>query len=291
MSNQAFDISNAAVLSTLSITRFSNAKPNKKVTDDVKLRRALGQASGKWVQNLLDPEFIAPLVRSGRDIYDYHVAHTLPYDNNGTRILLASYQQEYSRRMEELCGLDRVAIGVALASYEAKVKEAKTTHGDSFDAGQYPNIEGFAAKFTVTLKYDPVPSSNHFSNQLAKGHLDRMQQQFNQRTQEIVRQAEADAWRQLIAPVQHIVTTLEKDDPKIFDSLIGNVNEVLGRLDAINLTNDAQLKAFAAATRERIANINVESLKASSINRNRTKQAAAALIEQFGTPGMRKFAA
>lgn len=115
------------------------------------------------------------------------------------------------------------------------------------------------------------------------------------RTNEAVARAREEGrretWSELIHHFEHIVTTLSSDRPRIFQTLIGNLNSMLALVPAYNaLFNDGDLMRCAEEAKATLGQINVEDLRADPGLRASTVTTARDLLARFGALGARRFA-
>lgn len=102
-------------------------------------------------------------------------------------------------------------------------------------------------------------------------------------------QAQEAAFKDLLEPIESIVSTLSKDKGKIHNSMIGNLIKIIDLIPALNLANDPKMAEAAAAAKEGLANINPDDLRKSAEVRASTLATAKSIVATF-TPFARKFA-
>ena len=98
-------------------------------------------------------------------------------------------------------------------------------------------------------------------------------------------------WRDLMGHFQHITEVLSKDKARIFDSLLGNLTQMLDLMPAYsNLFNDAELVQCAQEAKATLSTINPDDLRADPDIRKSVCKKAEALLSKWGQLGARKFA-
>ena len=98
------------------------------------------------------------------------------------------------------------------------------------------------------------------------------------------------AYTRLMEPLQNMVNVLSTDKPRIFESLVGNVREVIAEIPGLNLTDDIALAKFAREAEVMLTSITPEMLRDDKVLRQDTVDKAKAIITTFGVVGKRRFA-
>lgn len=163
--------------------------------------------------------------------------------------------------------------------------------GDLYDEQDFPSASEARESIGWKTMMLPLPDGQAWKNiRLISPNLaQEMEAATNEQITKAVEEARLATWGDLIQPVQKIIDTLTKDKPKIFDSLIGNLSDIISLAPSFNLTNDAQMNEFIETAKADLATVNADDLRSDPAVRSRTVRNAHELIARFGQFG-RKFA-
>jgi hypothetical protein len=231
------------------------------LTQDVKKEHNLGQQAGKWVKALYPPEALADIKKLDNEARTYHDAITLPFDK-GIGILPAALIMEHAERMRTFMGRREALVNARfMADPQKWIDWAHTNHNGTFDPSLYPGCykdeatgtwmvdadkfrKEMKAKFYFRTEPLPVPDSKHFETSV-KDLLGLDSESVNIRIEDAAKEAQQELLRRMLKPVAHMAATLKKEDPRIFDSLIGNVKEIADIAPKQNLTDDPVINELA----------------------------------------------
>lgn len=275
-----------AVLVSLSIGVFPNTRQDADITDEVKVRKALGQGAGKWVKYKLPDESLSPIRKYAGEVRTFHYDHTCSWED-GKRLLSERARQNYDARMEEFQTAFFQLVDEFGVEYPNWIEHAKIMHARTFEPSDYPSWSLCRQTFKFAIAHEPVPRPDHFNPELQRiyGHaLEAM-------TEQKIEAAVADTWDRLLKPVQAMVEKLSSPDAIFRDSLVENVKEVTALVPALNLTGDTRLSEAARVIEEQLANLNPETLRDSKVDRKEAFERAKNLVARFGGIGKRKLAA
>src|SRR3972149_4491292 len=88
-------IQDKAMLVNLSISSWTASKKDNKAGTAVKQQAAAAAQAGWFIKRLVDPTSLAPLNKIEGRTRDFHYKFTLPWGDNGDRILPATAYMDY----------------------------------------------------------------------------------------------------------------------------------------------------------------------------------------------------
>jgi len=145
--------------------------------------------------------------------------------------------------------------------YESMVEEAKTLLGDLFNPADYPSKEIFAKKFGFSFDIYPVPASDHFVLQ-AEAELI---QKFQESVDEKIKETEESFSKHLLDRIIPVVSKMAEDfkgkDKNFHKSLIGNIDNIIDLVPALNILNDPKIAEFAEEIKRKLTNVSMDTLK------------------------------
>lgn len=251
MNAPTFNISERAMLATLNISLWTARKRDKKITAKVAKDHGTIKAVGNYNKRLLpmEAESYEAVRRAGTAAREYHYNSTLPWAQDGARILPAAQYFAYVERMKELQQEFDTAVEAFLADYPRLRENARVLLNGMYDEADYRSVRELEQAFKFKRDVFPMPSADDFRVELGDNEVSAVREAI----QRSVHQATADAMRDLAQRVHdavaHIAERLSGADNIFRDSLIGNLKDIVELLPKLNLTNDATLEA----TRKRLA--------------------------------------
>lgn len=246
------DLSNRAMLAQLTITQWSARKLDKRATAETLDANAAQSDAGRFSKNLLAGQDaqLKQLSQIATTARTEHYTLTLPWSDDGARILTAAAFRGYQQTMTEHRGaFDAAADAFVRDIYPHARDSARFALGKLFSEADYPTIDKVRRKFSFEFALSPLPSSSDFRVSLTDVDIQAVQQDYEARYRERTDAAMADLWRRLYEPIAHIAKTLPAyhggDIKRFNDSLIGNLSDIVRLLPDLNLTGDADLERLA----------------------------------------------
>lgn len=229
-----------ALLVRLSISLPGNSRTDARLTNETLVRYAMKGKAGRWLKQIFPDEAYTPLVKSSGEIRTRHYELTLPWSDEGYRILPSAMHQDYCDEMRKLRRKYEDARDTFLSSMAAWEAWAKDAHNGTFDVNLY-EFSKVERKFGFTLDFNPVPTGAALPFYVQ----DDDRAETDAKVQAAESAAQADLWHRLADPLKAMAERLS--DPKaIFrDSLVSNLGEIVALLPKLNLGADPKLVEFA----------------------------------------------
>lgn len=304
-----------AVLISYSVSVLSNSRQDPAITKGVKELHKLTGKSGKWIKYKLPEEALEQVRKAATRGRSNHYALTLPWEE-GQRLLPLSARGAYDAQIEKDRTFFNACVEDFITNYPDWVDVAKEMHNGTFAPSDYPGLEaypgtkpsgvsaedwtaqvaamklseGYAVRlreeFSLTVTPSPIPQASHFNATMRGMYGDALEQANQSRIDAAVKAV----WDRLLEPVAHMVERLS-DPGKVYrDSLVDNVREILQLLPQLNITGDAKLVAAAEQIRTKLAALNPDALRQSTVLRAQVTGAAKSILATFGQMGSRKLA-
>ena len=269
------NISEKAVLVRLSIKSIGNSKTDVRVTTSTIERENMQAGSGKWQKQLWPTEAIKPLTQLQGVIRTYHYENTLPWNDEGQRILPLTNHEAYTAAFRKFKSDWERAAGEFVAKFDTWLDWARTAHNGAFDRKNYPKTaERLARKFDLITAFDPVPTADDFRVTLSEAEMTLLRSDLDNRIEQAVAAAQQDLWRRLAEPLAKMVERLSDPGAKFRDSLVGNLAEIVGLIPRLNLTGDVKLQEFADEVGSTLATLDPEHLRKDNLARRQAADKA-----------------
>ncbi len=275
-------VNEKAVLVKLSIGLPGNSRKDKRVTSETIIQHHLGEKSGRWMKQLYPDEAMEPLTQLANAARTYHYSVTLPWTDEGMRLLPTLLHQEYTASLrksrQEFEALSESHFIGRLSEWEAW---ARAQHNGTFNPDDYIGADKLRKKFAFTTDFSPVPSGGDFRLDIGAEEREIMAQAVDARVASAVQDAQSDLWTRLVNPLSAMVDRL-KDPKAIFrDSLISNLAEISKLIPKLNLTCDVGLSAFAAQVQSELAGLQPETLRTDAVARDAARAKAQAILDRM----------
>lgn len=251
-----------AMLVNVNIKYWDGRKHDAQVTADTNARHHANSDAGRYHKRLLGgrDELHGKVNSAMSRLRLIHYTQTLPWTNDGWRLLPSANYFEYTEQMRKAIREYDNAADDFEAVYPKLVKAAAEKLGDMYNADDYPSAAAIRNKFRAALEFSPLPAGDDFRLTLPKEELARMAAEVEGRLKESVAEAMKDAWERLGEAVTKIRAKLD-DGKYLRDSMFEDLGEVCNVLGRLNLTEDKQLEATRKQVMETLASFDAETLK------------------------------
>ncbi len=212
-------------------------------------------SAGKKLIDTAHPRVRALTETKGR-IQDYWHSLTLPYVEDGVRLLRKSDLDEFDQRMKSFReDLQEAAHALQQSRWEL-IEQAKDRLKKLFCAADYPpDLSQF---FSVEWDYPSLQPPNYLKD-LSPEVYEQEQQRIAARFDEAVRLAEDAFAQELADTVAHLADALavgEDGKPKVFrDSAVNNIKEFFDRFKTLSIGSNAQLDQIVEEAKQVIAGV------------------------------------
>ena len=284
------NLTHDAMLVSLRISAWSGRRYDRQASDHVAIQHDASTTSGRYNKLLLPKAALKPLQATMSAARDTHYKQTLPWDDQGARLLPVANYEAY---VAQLDGLRETMIQQRtefLADYPMHVEKARETLGRLFNALDYPTTDILAGKFGLRYRIKPVPDADHFYARLAADHTEEIKRDIEADVQERLQDAIGELYERMLEALKRVSDRLQEDDegkPLVFrNTLITNVRELVDVVPRLNIFGDDHLARLCEQVKERIAAVEPDTIRAGTdifnpAKRQQVKRDADALMEQF----------
>lgn len=273
------NITERAMLVALSVSVWTARKHDRRVDQTVDDHYKAANA-GRFHKVLIAEEAIKSVQKAANAGRTFHYDNTLPWSDQGQRLLPLANFQQYSESMRKLHAEYDTAVNEFCANYNALVDDARQRLNGLFRDSDYPR--DIRSKFAWSVDILPVPSGQDFRVSLQADELATLQQQIEQRTQTALQVAHADLYRRLTEAVGHMADKLSDKDAVFRDSLVENLAQLCDLLPRLNVVGDPQLEQLRREVEAKLTCHSAQELRDSKRTRNRTAKDAAAILAAMG---------
>lgn len=259
-------LSSRAMLVSVVTSCYSPSLTDRKVTDEVHQQHNVTAKSGKYKKNCIDVD--NPLwqkVCSARDdIRRTYIEMTLPWNQDGTRILTTLMFEKFSQTMRHLTKAYSDASSEFIDAFPTIKAQAKVDLNGMYNERDYPG--NIATKFDARVRFAPLPDAEDFRVDLSQEHVLEIRSEIAAEVKKTADEAMKEPYRRLYERICNLVERLT-ETPKntrktaIRDTLVSNVKDLVEILPGLNLTGDERLTDLGEKTKALVANIDSEDLR------------------------------
>ncbi|TCU34100.1 hypothetical protein [Rhizobium azibense] len=280
-------LSEKAMLSHVRVSAWTARRIDRKVTDEVNESHGAANDAGRYNKLLVNKEALAPIQSAISAARTFHYSRTLPWQDDGARLLPAAAYLDYTARLRGIRADFDNAVDEFIKGYSKHVEDAKKRLGDLFKPEDYPGEAEIRARFDFKTIINPVPAAEDFRVAVGDAQAEIIRAEIEERAKEQLQEAVRDVYRRVSEVCERMVEKLRNyipgnDNVKaqgIFrDSLVENVRDLALVLPALNITSDPRLSEIAERMRRELVRHDADTLRENEDLRESVADAAAAIL-------------
>jgi hypothetical protein len=299
---QTTSLASTAMLWSLNIGRWSGWKYDPAESEEVARRHNAGKKRARVNKSVIPVSELEEITQAiGRARRDHYFL-TLPWTDDGWRVLPGSTYMEHTAKMKENEAAFWAAVEGLVERFEGIVrtqKEKPDELGSLFDVRDYPGMREengvlrltfpheLRGEFSFSSDVKPMPSADDFRVEISDSERERLKGQIAESVQASLRAATRDLWQRLYEPVSHMSTWLTKynaaadgEKPKLYKSMVGNIAEIVDVLPKLNVGGDTELDRMAESVRRSLV-VDTDELRNSETARTDAARAAADIVQRM----------
>lgn len=230
------------------------------------------EGAGRFNKALIDKAHLGTLRKIIQDARKYWHSVTLPWGNEGSRILPGAKIFEFESKMREFQRVFEEEYDKLEANYASIVDEQKKILGNMYNPDDYPSIEELRQKFGfengklgIKVEISGIESTDDIRLDMTEPLINRLKNQAAEEEREKIIEATRDIYRRLVQKLSAMVERLEatKMDKKTNDEVyakfknatITNLVEILKLVPLLNIAGDETLNEVSRQLSEKLADI------------------------------------
>jgi hypothetical protein len=275
-------ITERAMLAAVHISIWTAIKHDRKVSREVAEQHGAYAGAGRYNKQLLrEAERLESLRTLSGQIRQYFYKITLPWSDEGYRLLPAHFYFELTTKMREFEQAFAQQVEEFLAVYPSYIEQVRPELNGLFREEDYPSTDKLRNKFGVKLEVLPIPSGNDFRVTLSEEEQARVAQEIDENVRQSLQKGTEDLWTRLKGVVVHMVERLNEPESRFHASLVTNICELVELLPRLNVNQDGELNRFAGEIRVRLCGFTARDLKKNEILRAATTNDAAEILTKM----------
>lgn len=284
-------LSKKAVLANFTTSIWGMRRFDKGAAEEILKKHQADNQAGLFTKRLLNKKAMQNVHSIMRAARAYHMQHTLPWMDDGVRILPATLILEYKPQMEKFKAECFQAVGEFVKDYPEYVKQAKKELGSLFKESDYPSAAEVRRRFGFETIITPCPDVTDFRADLDPDLIAEISKDLDVRLDGLLDSALKDAASRISDTVGHMVERLKAYKPgnkekgkkvegKFHDSLIEHVRDLAKLLPAFNLSNDPKLESLNKRILKELCPNEPDALREDDALRRKVVKEAEAILKQ-----------
>ena len=282
------DIASRAMLISLSITQWAGRKLDKNATRDLIAQNGAQAGSGKFNKVLVARGALAKVQTVVSAARITHATYTLPWMQDGTRIMPVDAFTAYGNKMREHREAYDSAVRELLLNYDALKDQARSDLGALYNEQDYPPAHQIAKRFTWSVQTLPMPSATDFRVDMDSATVKAMQNDIQQQIDAQIAQAVGHTFERLQKVVKDMSDKLAAYDPNaenrkdkrtFKDSLVQNVRDLCDVLPSLNMTGNADLARTVEQVQHVLTQHDAQDLRDNDELRAKVQKDASAIVD------------
>ncbi len=280
-------ITERAMLVDLTIKQWTAAKHDRKVTQQVADLHGSDASMGRYHKLLIGREALEQLRQIATAAGQEHRRRTLPWLDNGARMLSAEGYFAYTEVMRQYEAQWEPALDDFVRDYPDYVDEARRRLNGLFRPEDYPPVQCVRDRFAFGYNIFPLPSQQDFRVQLGDAETARVQASIEEQVNQALDAAMKDVWERIRDVVGHMAErlrayTVSADGVSgaFRDSLVQNVRDLVDILPSLNVRNNPAIAEFTERMKAELCNSSPQTLRCSKLARERTAAAAEDILSR-----------
>lgn len=277
-------ITERAMLAAVHISIWTAVKHDRKVSREVAEQHGAYAGAGRYNKQLLrEAEKLESLRALSGQIRQYFYKITLPWSDEGYRLLPAHFYFDLTTKMREFEAVFSHQVEEFLAVYPSYIEQVRPELNGLFREEDYPSTDKLRNKFGVRLEVLPIPSGNDFRVTLSEEEQARVAREIDESVRQSLEKGTEDLWARLKTVVAHMIERLSDPESRFHASLVTNICELVDLLPRLNVNQDEELNRFASEIRNRLCGFTARDLRKNEILRAATVNDAAQILTEMDT--------
>lgn len=264
-------LADRAVMARLKVSEYDpyafDPHQTRKVIEETGVERA-----GRFNKRLLlDCKPLADCKSAHNAVYTYHIKNTVPWLDEGARLLPSKMYFDYTERMRVLMANARASARALASQWDGLVAADVARLGPMGDYRDYP--EDILTQFNLTLRFLPIPQVGDFRVEISDEDRATLNGALDEAEANVTRHLITEMLKPIKAAVEKLNVPIGEEGSIFRNSLITNMVEVVQRARNLNVADDPVISHLADEVDEAIsaASRRPEMLREDAVARIETK--------------------
>jgi len=253
-------IQHKGMIAYLNISTWTARKFDARITREIEASYAASN-SGRYNKILIATEYLANIQKIASAARKYHYENTLPWFDNGGRMLPAANYFGYVQKIDEFRNEYFQEVTKFLNLYPGYKDEARQRLNGMFAEEDYPDLEQLKGKYGLAIQLQPIPDADDFRVSLNEDDVEAIRDAYRLQLEKSMAEANKELWERLYEVVGHLLERLATADSKFKNSLVENIRELCELMPKLNISDDEHLNAVVAEVQQTLARLSPDDLR------------------------------
>jgi hypothetical protein len=256
-----------AMISEVKISKWSARKHDKFVSKEVAQAHGLAdETMGAYRKQLIGKKALEELNKIASEAREVHYELTLPWDDNGKRILVNIHFTKYCEKMREFKARWDIGTRQFMAAYQSYKDRAMSDLGTMYREEDYPPVGEMQDKFGFEVNIEAMPSAADYRvHGIIDGEVQRIKEEIEKRQEQYIKDAMKEPYRRLQDVLMKMSERLKSytgtREGCFHDSLVSNVVDLVDIIPGLNLTEDQNLEDVRKQVQKDLINYSAKELR------------------------------
>lgn len=271
-----------AMVMNLSISLWQGYRLDREASRKVTDEAGAAKDAARVNKHLVSKEALAPVVSASGAVRTHFYANTLPWRDNGDRLMTRNLYPKFIEAHEALVRAFNEAVEHFLrVDYPSARAQAEFRMGELFNPDDYPTAIELRYKFRAQLEISPLSTANDFRVQIDQQHVDRVRADIEAQAEKRVNAAMGDVWRRMAETVGYFADRLGTKDAVFRDSTVKNIAELVDLIPGLNLLDDPNIEALREEIKSKLGGITPKEIRKDPELREELAGEAKAIVDKM----------
>lgn len=290
--NGSTPLGSAAMLVCVAVHQFGNRVVERELAEKTAHEHNAEAQMFFTTKKLVAREAISKVSTMFARFKVFHYENTLPWLDNGYRILPAANYAKYVEEARRLKEEAMAAVEDFLKVYPTVREQAQKKLGTAFRESDYPTPAQLRSRWGIEINFTPIPDKADFRADIPAKELAVITANIDAQVKTALHNAQQDLFQRLYQVVlamrdkvkDYKVTEArgkKKIENAFRDSAITNIRDLCELLPRLNFTNDPELSRLADEVKKGLASQEPDALREDEDLRNKAVRKADDLLKKM----------
>lgn len=239
------NIQNNAMLASLSVSMFGVRKTDKNESNALASAKQTTSDSVSVIKTLFPKEDVADIKMFATKARDVHRKYTLPWNDQGQRLLPTSVYSKYNMDMVTIISDFDYTVNMFRNKYDDLLLDAKDRLGSLYNPNDYPSADNVCSRFKIKTSINPLPKSDDFRmNSMSDADIQAVKKSYEIELQDKMKESQSNLLERLFDTIGHLRDILNNEKGVFQKSSHDKIVELLDLAPSLNVTNDPDIDAL-----------------------------------------------
>ncbi len=246
---------------------------------------------GKYIKNIIPKEKLEHLRKTINRVTPFVNTYTSPWLDGGWRLLPVELYERVEKGLRDINQEIEIALDNFCSNYEMSKEVAKNRLGSLFNPSEYPSTDEVRSKFGIDVFFNPIPTKDDIRIEASKEQIEEIKKRVEENSEKSLKSAMKHTWDRVFQALERLKERMsaeitinskgEEIKPRLFDSILGDIRELVELLPYLNIDNDPKLEDVRRKMEKEFAELSMETLREDGDMRKEVANKAEAIIDNI----------